>query len=305
MHLENERARRTWVARPLPLWTRPHAFENTRQPHVIAVPNLARLALCLIFAAACSGDAAGSPRKAVAGKTTVQTESGGEVVIPAASTPYTVAPVAVNASVTGTVTFARSIDPLPAADAGADAALCGLSIADESVRVQGDGGVAGVVVWLEGVTTGKAPGLERRVELENDRCRLVPRVQAAMVGSAVNVITHDDFRQHLRFTAGGDTAPRASIQLGGGEQVIPTELPFKRAGMVIVSDTAHAWAKAYLAVFDHPYFAVTSVSGSFSIDSVPPGKYTLHAWHERTKVAEQAVEVTGGGALKLAIALEP
>ncbi len=258
-----------------------------------------------MFAAGCSGDAAGSSRKAVAGKTAVQTESGGEVVIPAASTPYTVAPIAVNGSVTGTVTFKSSIAPLPAVDAGADAALCGPTILDESVKVQPDGGVAGVVVWLEGVRTGKAPGLERRVELENDRCRLVPRVQAAMVGSAVNVITHDDFRQHLRFSAGGDTVPRASIQLGGGEQVIPTELPFKRAGMVMVRDTVHAWAKAYLAVFDHPYFAVTSVAGSFTIDSVPPGKYTLHAWHERTKVAEQAVEVTGGGTLKLAIALEP
>lgn len=267
---------------------------------MIAVPHYARLALCLIVAAGCSGDAAGTPRKAVAGKRTVQTESGGEVVIPSASAPYTVAPVAVNGSITGTVTFKRSINPLPAVDAGADAALCGPSIADESVN-----GVGGVVVWLEGVRTGKAPALERRVELENDRCRLVPRVQAAMVGSAVNVITHDDFRQHLRFIAGGDSAPRASIQLGGGEQVIPTELPFKRAGMVIVRDTAHAWPKAYLAVFDHPYFAVTTAAGAFSIDSVPPGKYTLHAWHERTKVAEQAVEVTGGGALKLSIALDP
>jgi hypothetical protein len=160
------------------------------------------------------------------------------------------------------------------------------------------------VVWLDGVRTGKPPGLERRLELESDHCRLSPRVQAAVVGSAVNILGHDDFRQHLQFTAAGDSAPRATILLGGGEQVIPTDLPFRSTGMVTVSDREHPWTRAFLAVFDHPYFAVTSANGSFTIDGVPPGSYTLRAWHERTGSTEQKVEVGANGVVKLTLTLE-
>ena len=255
--------------------------------------------------AACTGDsAAGTPRRAAKSAGASTTESSGDVVIRAESTPYTVSAVAATGSVSGTVTLKNALDPLPAATTGKDSALCGPSMPDESL-LERSGAVAGVVVWLEGVRTGKPPGLERRVELESDRCRLTPRVQAAVVGSAVNVIGHDNLLQRLAFQVAGEAAPRATIQLGGGEQVIPTELPFRKSGMVAVRDTEHVWSRAYLAVFDHPYFAVTSLAGTFTIDSVPPGKYTMHAWHERTGVTTQSVDVAASGAAKVSIALEP
>jgi hypothetical protein len=49
---------------------------------------------------------------------------------------------------------------------------------------------------------------------------------------------------------------------------------------------------------------VTKPDGTFNIDGVPPGKYTLVAWHERTKRSEQPVEVGAGSAAKVAVALE-
>jgi hypothetical protein len=47
---------------------------------------------------------------------------------------------------------------------------------------------------------------------------------------------------------------------------------------------------AYVGVLDHPYFAVSKPDGSFSIGNLPPGKYTLAAWHER--LGKQTLEVT-------------
>jgi hypothetical protein len=211
--------------------------------------------------------------------------------------------VATPGSVSGTVSLRGTPAARQAISTGKDGAICGASIPDESLQAQG-GGLANAVVWLEGIRTGKPLGLERRLELESDHCRLVPRVQAAVVGSAVNILGHDDFRQHLQFSAAGDSAPRATILLGGGEQVIPTELPFRTPGMVVVSDRDHAWTRAFLAVFDHPYFAVTAANGSFTIDGVPPGSYTLHAWHERTGLSEQKVEVGASGVVKMTLTLE-
>jgi hypothetical protein len=258
---------------------------------VIAARTLAPL---LLLAAACTGDsAAGTPQKA--GKTTSGSiESSGDVVIRAADTPYTPSAISAMGSVTGAVTFKNAPEAHEPAPTGRDSTICGPSIPDESTQLR-------AVVWLEGVRTGKSIGLERRVELESDHCKLTPRVQAAVVGSAVNIIGHDNLMQHLTFQASGEASPRATILLGGGEQVIPTELPFKTPGMVAVRDTGHVWTRAYLAVFDHPYFAVTSATGTFTIDSVPPGKYTLHAWHERGGVTTQSLDVPANGAATAAI----
>jgi hypothetical protein len=121
-------------------------------------------------------------------------------------------------------------------------------------------------------------------------------VQAGVVGSAINVLGHDDFRQHLRFVAGGEREPRATVLLGRDEQVIPTERPFAAPGLVVVRDADHPWPTAFVAVFDHPYFAVTAPNGTFTIDRVPAGRYRMKVWHERTKVAEQTVDVGAGGA---------
>ncbi len=272
--------------------------------HATPPVSFALCAFVLVMFSACRGDAEGdTPRKAAAKSGAQTTVSGGEVIIAPPKTPYRVATIASPGSITGTVSLHGAVTPLPPAETGSDSTVCGRSIPDESVFLLGSG-LAGALVWLEGVESGKAPSLERRVELETVHCRLVPRVQAAMVGSAVNVIGHESFRQHLRFVVAGDSSPRAAILLTGGEQVIPTELPFKAPGLITVRDTEHAWRSAFIGVFDHPYFAVSTTAGAFTIDSVPPGKYTLHAWHERTGRVTQAVEVAAGAPTKVAVTLE-
>lgn len=222
------------------------------------------------------------------------------MIIAPPATPYRVVATATPGSVSGRVTLDAPLTPLAPVPAGRDSALCGTTIPDSSL-LQTASGLGNVVVWLEGVRSGKALPIERRLELESVNCILTPRVQGAVVGSAVNVLGHDEFRQHLRFVAGGEARARAAVLLGEYEQVIPTNLPFSAPGLVVVRDADHPWPRAYLAVFDHPYFDVTKSDGSFTIPDVPPGKYTLATWHERTGKVEQPVDVTAGGALKVLV----
>ncbi len=261
-------------------------------------------AFAVLLTLGCKSDESGSaPRRASATSAGGETvEAPAEVIIAPPVGKYSVTTVSAPGTVSGIVTFKAGLPATPPVSTGADSAICGADIVEDAA--QPVGAAAGVVVWLEGVRSGKAPGLERRVELESMHCKLTPRLQAAFMGSAVNILGHDDLRQHLRFTAGAETTPRATVLLGGGEQVIPTELPFKAPGMVAVRDTGHAWTHAWLAVFDHPYYAVTGPGGAFSIDGVPPGKYTLKAWHDRAAVASQAVDVGANGAVKVDMVLE-
>lgn len=255
------------------------------------------IAIATLFLGACRGSEA--PAATAGAQSASAAEDGGagggEVVIAKPSGSYQPDSTTSGATLTGTVTTSAPLATRESASTGNEAAICGPSIPDESVVQQGSG-IGGAVVWLEDVRRGKPLPLERRLELESDKCKLTPRVQAGVVGSAINVLGHDDFRQHLRFVAGGEREPRASVLLGRDEQVIPTERPFAAPGLVIVRDADHPWPTAYVAVFDHPYFAVTAPNGTFTIDRVPPGKYRMKVWHERTKVAEQSVDVGASGA---------
>ena len=59
--------------------------------------------------------------------------------------------------------------------------------------------------------------------------------------------------------------------------------------MVPFKCDVHGWMNAYVGVLDHPYFAVTKEDGKFQLKDVPPGTYTIEAWHERFGTQTQSV----------------
>jgi hypothetical protein len=59
--------------------------------------------------------------------------------------------------------------------------------------------------------------------------------------------------------------------------------------MVPFKCDVHGWMNAYMAVMDHPYYAVTDAEGKFEIKSLPPGTYTVEAWHEKAGAVSQSV----------------
>jgi hypothetical protein len=44
-------------------------------------------------------------------------------------------------------------------------------------------------------------------------------------------------------------------------------------------------------VFKNPYYAVTSKDGTFELKNLPPGTYTIEAWHEKYGTADQTVTI--------------
>src|SRR5437667_155547 len=59
--------------------------------------------------------------------------------------------------------------------------------------------------------------------------------------------------------------------------------------MVPFKCDVHGWMNAYVGVLDHPYFMVTVMDGKFNLKTVPPGTYTIEAWHEKLGAMTQSV----------------
>jgi plastocyanin len=72
----------------------------------------------------------------------------------------------------------------------------------------------------------------------------------------------------------------------GSNQILPAGQSFAVKGLVAdrypltVACNIHPWMKAWVRVFDNPYYAVTDPDGNFEIKLVPPGKCRLMVWQE-------------------------
>ena len=180
----------------------------------------------------------------------------------------------------------------------ADREVCGESVS-ERVLVDARDRVGEAIVWLDGVRAGKPLPDTRRFELTTERCRLEPRVQAALVGGMLNVKSADPVSHATRFLLAGADSTLELVRQSGAAQLVPTAAPLARPARVEVRCDRHPWATAWIQVFDHPYFAVTRRDGAFRLDSVPSGQYRLVAWHEKLGNREQRVTVEAGEAARV------
>ncbi|HSY17390.1 MAG TPA: carboxypeptidase regulatory-like domain-containing protein [Candidatus Acidoferrales bacterium] len=73
---------------------------------------------------------------------------------------------------------------------------------------------------------------------------------------------------------------------------------FDKPGQVDVYCSIHENMHCIVLVMTNPYFAVTDGDGHYTITGVPPGKYTLKAWHERLPADTQEITVPETGGVK-------
>jgi len=177
-----------------------------------------------------------------------------------------------------------------------DQPICGTT--PEAATVANAKGVSNAIVWIAGVRTGKALPVEKRAELSSEKCALDPRVQGVVVGTTVNVFNEDRLIHRLAFIRGAHDTLTTMPFFNAGETVASERLATK-SGIVEVRCTLHPWTRGYIAVFDHPYFAVTDANGAFTIDSLAPGSYTMMVWHEgMAQPMSRQIQVAANGIAK-------
>ena len=197
------------------------------------------------------------------------------------------------ATVLGEVKFTETPPKLAGVKVTKDQDYCGEVLPNDSYLIDPNGGLKNAVVFIEAAPVITPADPQKLNVIENSGCRYVPRIHAMQKGERLR-IRNNDPKLHI---------PHSYLQQ---KTVFMLSLPFKNtileathkirdAGILkLVCDT-HAWMLDYVHVFDHSFFAVTDDKGAFSIANVPPGAYTLKAWHEEAGVRIQEITVLESG----------
>jgi plastocyanin len=156
--------------------------------------------------------------------------------------------------------------------------------------VPGDGGtLQNVVVYLKGDFSQYSftPASEP-VMIDQKGCQYHPHVLALQTGEPLSVVNSDQTTHNIH-PVPKDNREWNESQPPGSSPIMQS---FARSEVSIpVKCNVHPWMKAYIAVFNNPYYVVTGKDGSFTIKNVPPGSYTVTAWHELYGSQDQMVTV--------------
>ncbi len=194
--------------------------------------------------------------------------------------------------VKGVVKFTGAAPKLAPLPVSKDQSACGATVPDESVEIA-DGKLANVVVVVKGAP---APAVKPGV-LDQQRCKNVPHVMTAAAGSSLDILNSDPVLHNSHGYLGPASAFNIAMPLKNQKVTRKLDKP----GALRVKCDVHPWMSAYVFVADGPA-AVSGADGSFTISGVPPGTYTVTAWHERfgEKTAQVTVPVSGAGTVAFA-----
>ena len=169
-----------------------------------------------------------------------------------------------------------------------------VTLLDKGNRPAEDVGQA--VVWLEGGGTSRAPV---QAEITTADKAFTPHVLVVPVGSTVTFPNHDPFNHNVFSLS--EEQPFDLGLFGRGET---RSVRVTRPGIIRVYCNVHAQMSALVVVRDGPYVAQPAGDGSFSLGKVVPGRYMLHAWHERAPEVTRPLDVPANGVEALALTLD-
>lgn len=196
-------------------------------------------------------------------------------------------------TVTGTVIFDGKPPALKPLTMDADPACAKKHTAPVPAEtlVLGSGNTMGnIMVWVsKGLPAGKTyPAPKTPVVIDQNGCQYKPHVMGIMVGQPYKILNSDGILHNIHTLS--TLNPTFNKGMTASVKEVTTTFTKPEAIFHIKCDV-HPWMSAYLGVFSHPFYSVTSTDGKFTISGLDPGTYEISAWHERlgTKTATVTV----------------
>jgi hypothetical protein len=253
----------------------------------LAVTGLCALPLALV---SCGGD---TPKS--------ETPSAPASAAPAAAAPAAAPAAGGSGSVSGKISFEGTVPAAEKVKLNADP-KCAAMHKDGLERWQlhvKDGGLGDVLVYVKGTVPGNYPVPTEAAVLDQHGCDYSPHMMTMRTGQPLKIRNSDETLHniHPRPTQNpefniGQAKPMESVREG--------EKGFNKAEVMIpVGCDVHPWMRAYISVFDNPFYTVSKEDGTFEIKDLPPGEYEIEAFHGKLKNQSQKVTIKDGESAKL------
>ena len=202
-------------------------------------------------------------------------------------------------SITGTITYEGKIPKLKKFDMAIEP-ICVQKHETDPVRftgrsealVLGESNTLGniFVQVIAGLPEKEYSTPETPVVLDQNGCTYSPHVLALMVGQPLKFLNSDGVLHNLH------TLPEENDEFNVTMPKFLKETirTFEYAeGMFPIKCDVHPWMGGFVAVLDHPFFAVTQKDGVYKIEGLDPGDYEIEFWHEKLGIRNASVSVKG------------
>jgi hypothetical protein len=158
----------------------------------------------------------------------------------------------------------------------------------EEVVVNPNGTLKNVFVYAKEGVAGKFDAPKEPVVMDQKGCHYTPHVFGIQVNQPLQIVNSDNTLHNVH------ALPTKSKPFNLGMPIQGMKLT-KTFGspevMVKVKCDVHPWMGAYVGVLEHPFYGVSGEDGTFELKNLPPGQYTVEAWHEKYGSQSQAVTV--------------
>jgi len=158
----------------------------------------------------------------------------------------------------------------------------------ETVVTGPNNALENVVVYISaGVPDDPAPS--QAAVFTQKGCRYTPHVLAFQVNQQLEVVNDDQTSHNIH--------PLPKVNREWNKSQPPGTPPivdkYDKPEFIPVKCNVHPWMHGTFAVLKNSHYSISAEGGDFKLPNLPPGKYTVTAWHE--SYGEQTQEVTIAG----------
>jgi len=209
----------------------------------------------------------------------------------AASTMAIAGPKPAGGTVSGKVTYEGTpakMKPIDMSKEPSCAKIYTTPALNESVVTGSGNSLANVVVYISaGAPDDAAPSTA--AVFTQKGCRYIPHLLAFQVNQEIKIQNEDQTSHNIH------PLPKLNREWNKSQPpgTPPISEKYDKMEFIPVKCNVHPWMHGTFAVLKNQHFAVTGDGGAFTLPNLPPGKYTVTAWHE--SYGDQSQEVTISG----------